>query len=198
MDMLFNIPNALRLKFKSTACPKFEYLSEIDAEAWTFIQAHKRKELINRNQEDLQWIARNPWLISSGLKDYNAERYHFSATDSVFTFLNIKVYDDDLNMIGFLMLSIRGKNLKIPYAYYKKGAEKQLMQVVYKHMLELKLDMLTVFHSPLVDCINNGSSPFFLKRNFQRHYIIGKVLQTQLEATPNFVIQDGDADAAFT
>ncbi len=198
IDVLFNIPNALRLKFYPIHCPKFEYLSEIDAEAWAFVQATKGKELMNRNREDLQWIMRNPWLISSELNDHNAERYHFSATDKLFNFLTIKVYDNDLKMIGFLMLSIRDKQLKIPYIYYKKGAEEAVLQVVYKHLLELKLDMLTIFHQPLVEHLKNNTSPFFMKRNFQRHYIIGKVLREQLAATNGFIIQDGDADEAFT
>ena len=46
--------------------------------------------------------------------------------------------------------------------------------------------------------IQQNKSPFFLKRGFQRHYIIGKVLEKQLSATGDFVIQDGDADAVFT
>jgi len=58
--------------------------------------------------------------------------------------------------------------------------------------------MLTVFHPALVKVIKNGKTPFFKKRAFKRHYIIGKILATQLAATPNFIIQDGDADAVFT
>ena len=58
--------------------------------------------------------------------------------------------------------------------------------------------MLTVFHTPLVNCIKTKANPFFKVRDFQRHYIIGKVMGEQLAAMPDFVIQDGDADAAFT
>lgn len=198
IDNLFNLPNYFRLKLRSQDCPVFEYLSEIDEEAWAFVQQQKGKELMNRNQADLEWVVRNPWLISSGLQDYNAQRYHFSATDKFFTFLNIKVYDDNKKIIAFLILSIRNKNMKIPYLYCEKGAEEKVLKVVYKHLIELGLDMLTVFHLSLIEAIPKYPSPFFLKRNFQRHYIIGKVLENQLLATPDFVIQDGDADAAFT
>jgi GNAT superfamily N-acetyltransferase len=203
IDTLFNLPNYLRLKGRrSTSLESkgisFEYLSEIDAESWSFIQANKSKELMNRSREDLTWLVKNPWLLSSGLKDHNAKRYHFSATDTSFTFLNVKVYDDKLKMLGFLLISIRGKNMKVPYAYFLDGAEEQVLEVVYEHLLGLKLDMLTVFHPVLVQTIKNGNTPFFKKRAFKRHYIIGKVLGEQLAATPDFIIQDGDADAAFT
>ena len=198
IDMLFNMPNTLRLKLNSFNCPTFEYVSEIDQEAWDFVEQHKSNELMDRNREDLQWMVNNPWLISSGIKDQNALRYSFSSTTTSFVFLNIKIYDKEMQMIGFLILSIRDKNMKIPYAYYKKGAEEAVMKVVYKHLFDLKLNMLTIFHSALVEQVKTKPSPFFLKRDFQRHYIIGKVLREQLEATPDFIIQDGDADAAFT
>lgn len=198
IDGLCNLPNNLRLKLKSNNCPSFEYLSEIDEEAWAFVQRQKGKELMNRNQADLQWVVRNQWLISSGLQDYNAQRYHFSTTDAFFTFLNVKVYDENKSVIGFLILSIRNKNMKIPYFYCEKGKEAEVLKVIYKHLIDLNLDMLTVFHPALVDCIQQQSSPFFLKRPFQRHYIIGKVLEKELLAMGDFVIQDGDADAAFT
>lgn len=198
IDGLFNMPNRLRLAFQQYDCPRFEYLSEVDDEAWVFIENTKGKELMNRDRADLQWVASNPWLLSSPLKDYNAQRYHFSATDERFTFLNIKIYNEQLTIIGFLMLSIRGKHMKVPYAYCQSGKEAQVMQVIYKHLLEMKLDMLTVFHPVLVAYLEQATTPFFLKRTFKRHYIIGKVLEKQLKATPNFIIQDGDADAAFT
>ncbi|WP_052592302.1 GNAT family N-acetyltransferase [Aureispira sp. CCB-QB1] len=203
MDGVFNLFNALRLKwYQNTTLTSqgisFEYLSEIDDEAWAFIQKNKANELMNRSRTDLTWLVKNPWLLSSNLKDHNAKRYHFSATDSSFTFLNIKVYDRAFNMLGFLIVSIRGGNMKIPYAYLLNGAEEQVLSVVYEHMLAAKLDMLTVFHPALVKAIQEKQSPFFKKRTFKRHYIIGKVLGEQLAATPDFVIQDGDADAAFT
>jgi len=198
LDTLFNIPNQLRLWAYKSAAPTFEYLSEIDEESWTFVQRVRGKELMNRSRADLQWVVRSPWLISSGLKDYNAKRYHFSATDSSFTFLNIKVYDSNKKVVAFLIFSIRGKHLKIPYAYLEPTAIEAVMQVIWVHLIKLNLDMLTVFQPLLVDYINKHKTPFFKRRPFQRHYIIGKVLQEDLEATPDFVIQDGDADAAFT
>lgn len=205
IDAVFNLPNSLRLFFKShyrlsldSLGGDFEYLSEIDDESWAFIQKQKGKELINRGREDLDWILKNPWLISAPFKDNIANRYHFSAIDDSFNFLSIKIYDSERNIKAFMMLSIRGKNLKIPYVYFEKGYEIYVLELVYRHMLKMNLDMLTVFHPILVQVIKNGKTPFFKKRKFKRHYIIGKVLGEQLAATPDFVIQDGDADAAFT
>lgn len=203
IDGLFNIPNSWRLRLSAwnkleLKGTQFEYISELDEETWTFIQKQKSNELMNRGRADLNWLIQHPWLISSALKDYNAERYHFSATDRFFTFLNIKIYNSNLELIGFVILSIRGKNMKVPYVYCLEGAEEMVLKVIYKHMVDLKLDMLTVFQPLLLSAIKKGKMPFFKLRTFNRHYIIGKVLEKPLMATPDFVIQDGDADAAFT
>jgi len=205
IDALFNGVNSLRLWTKfhyrlsfATLGLNFEYLSEIDDASWAFIQKHKGNELMDRGREDLDWILKNPWLISAPFKDANASRYHFSAIDHSFNFLMLKIFDTEMNVKAFVILSIRGKNLKIPYVYFEEGYQGDVLELVYRHMLKMKLDMLTVFHPKLVQVIKKGKTPFFKKRTFKRHYIIGKVLGEQLAATPNFSIQDGDADAVFT
>lgn len=205
IDGVFNIFNALRLLTKldykidlDTLGLNFEYLTEIDAASWAFIQKHKKRALMNRSKEDLEWIIKNPWLISAPFKDVNASRYHFSAIDSSFNFLMLKVFDSQRNIKAFMILSVRGKNLKIPYIYFEEGYQGKVLELVYQHMLKMKLNMLTVFHPALVAIIKERKTPFFKKRDFKRHYIIGKVLGKQLAATPDFIIQDGDADAVFT
>ncbi len=200
VDSGFNLWQNLRLKLDKTPCPAFEYLAEIDQESWQLVAQWKaeNKELINRDAEDLKWLVRYPWLLSTGLKDRNEERYHFSATAAFFSFLNIKIYNDKQELIAFVILSVRNQNMKVPYAYFVKGAEKEVWQVIYHHLIKMNLDILTVFNSKLVTYLQNNRSPFFKKRAFKRHYIIGKVLEKQLQDTPDFLIQDGDADAAFT
>jgi GNAT superfamily N-acetyltransferase len=198
VDGLFNGINDWRLKWKATKKVTFEYISEIDAESWTLVQETKQRELMNRGREELTWLVNNPWLLSGGLEDHNAQRYHFSAVAPLFSFLNIKIYDASKNQIAFLIVSIRGKNMKVPYAYFEAKYTDEVIAVLYQHLLELKLDMITVFHERLVAHIEDKPSPFFKKRAFQRHYIIGKVLGDALNKTPGFTIQDGDADAAFT
>lgn len=200
VDLLLSIPNNLRLMTKRVQnCPRFEYMSELDAESWAFIQKHKQGELINRNKEDLNWLLKNPWLLNGGLQtDYNAQRYHFSSIEQQFSFLCLKVYDEHLAVQAVMLLSIRGKQMKIPYFYCSPAFIPQAIQVIYKHLLELKLDHFTVFQPQLLAQLKQEQHPFFLWRPFKRHYIIGKVMQTQLEATKGFHLQDGDADAAFT
>ncbi|MCP4441605.1 MAG: GNAT family N-acetyltransferase [Aureispira sp.] len=197
-DGIFNFFNSIRLLGFSPKPPRFSYVESIDNEAMQFIQQFKSQELMNRQATDLAWMVRYPWLISAPIPDYNAQRYHFSAVDRRFNFLNIKVFDKKNQLIAFLILTVRGDNLKVPYAYFNALHSDTVMQVIYQHMIDMDLDMVTVFHPKLVEHLKANKSPFFLKRDFQRHYIISKVFEEQLAATPTFDIQDGDADAAFT
>lgn len=196
-DACLAIPNALRLCFwQVKQVPTFCYIPEIDDEAWALVQQLKKDELMNRQKADLQWICRYPWLIGAALPDDISRRYHFSSIDTRFNFLNIKIYKNQ-SLIGFLILAVRGDNLKIPYAYFTPQHIDEVVKVIYKHLFDLRLNMLTVFHPLLVDYFHKNRSPFYKKRPFHRHYIVSRQFEQKLRDY-RFGIQDGDADAAFT
>lgn len=202
VDGSFNVwkdwRNKRTLKSITAACPRFEYVPKVDEESWQLIKQCS-PTLVNRQKEDLEWIADNPWLLSGGLlADANAKRYHFSSVASFFSFLHIKVYNDQQELVAFVLLSIRNQHLKVPYAYFKPEAAGAVMQVVYQHLLTHQLDMLTLFQPDLVASVSKEKNPFFKIRELQRHYIIGKVLAEPLHAMSKITIQDGDADAVFT
>lgn len=202
-DGLLAIPNKIRLWMHPTPSIQkkgysFEYLVELDEEAWAFIQTQQQGELIHRDRAELNWLLRNPWLLQAPLKDRNAERYHFSSVATSFYFLAIKVYNAALEVVAVLIMSYREGNVKLPYVYCQTGQEALVWELIDQHLLAMKANTLTVFQPSLVGQLEKRKHPFFLLRPFQRHYIIGVVLKEALEATGSFHLQDGDADAAFT
>jgi len=199
-DNSFNLFNRIRLAFNQPAnIPPYTYIGEMDDAAWQFIQAHKDKELMNRQVNDLNWMLHYPWLLQANEKDYHAKRYHFSSVSKRFNFLPVKIFNPQqpTELIGVLILSLRNQHLKVPYAYFDEQYTELIAKVIYHHLLKEKMDMLTIFHPKLADYFNKNKTPFFKKRPLQRHYIISKVFEQQLQNF-NFTIQDGDADAAFT
>ena len=110
-------------------------------------------------------------------------------------FLNIKIYDKEEDLIGFVILSVRDNNLKVPYAYFAAAEVATVAVVIEQHLKMMKLDMLTVFHPLLVDYWQKNKGPFFMRRPLQRHYIISKAFGA---VDGEVFVQDGDADAAFT
>jgi GNAT superfamily N-acetyltransferase len=198
-DRFFNFFNSIRLSL--IACPEqnFSYIPEIDEETWQFIQQHRgANELMRRKDADLRWLVNNPWLLSGAIEDEAAKRYHFSSIATHFSFLNIKVHNKEGALVAFLILSLRDKNMKIPYCYIAPGAVATVAKVVEQHLRELKMDMLTVFHPELVAYWQKEKGSFFMRRKMQRHYIISKVFDSLLQKQGAVIIQDGDADAAFT
>lgn len=198
VDGIFNVFNSLRLALQARPNPIFRYVDALDEEAWALIEKYRHpQELLRRNADDLCWMLRYPWLLS-GIADEAAKRYHFSAVAKRFDFLCIKIYTKNSVLVGFLVLSIRDKNMKIPYAYFAPEAIATVVAVIHKHLLDLRLDMLTVFHPLLVAYWEKQGKPFFMRRKMQRHYIISKVFENQLTMQGEVIVQDGDADAAFT
>lgn len=202
-DGFLSIPNALRLWTRTIPSIEkegysFEYLSELDEASWAFIQTQQQGELIHRDRAELDWLLRNPWLLQAPLKDRNATRYHFSSVATSFYFLAIKVYDAALEVVAVIILSYREGAVKLPYVYCQAGQEEIVWQLIDQHLVALKAETLTVFQPNLVETLSKRRHPFFRLRGFQRHYIIGVVLQEALEATGAIRLQDGDADAAFT
>lgn len=203
VDGLLAIPNSLRLWVKKTPSIQtqgysFEYLVELDEEAWAFIQTQQQGELIHRNRAELNWLLQNPWLLQAPLKDRNAARYHFSSVTASFYFLAIKVYNTALEVVAVVIMSYREGSVKLPYVYCQDGAEEVVWQLIDQHLLAMKAVTLTVFQPSLVASLAQRKHPFFKVRPFQRHYIIGKVLEKALVASQPIRLQDGDADAAFT
>jgi hypothetical protein len=105
---------------------------------------------------------------------------------------------DQNEIRGYLHFTIRDGHLKMPYAYYEPQHLPDVIQYIYLIMYEHKLSMLTVFHPSLVDYFEKHSTPFIYLRAIRRHYIISKVLDAHFTDRDQLMIQDGDADCAFT
>jgi GNAT superfamily N-acetyltransferase len=198
-DFFFNVFNDIRLLFFSKKVEDYRISDTLNEEDFEFIQKNRSTdELMRRSLEDLNWIIQNPWLQTETKPDEESKRYHFSSVADFFAFNVLKLYDPKKQLIALLIISVRDKNLKIPYAYILPGAEKTTAEALENIMLNQQLNMLTVFHKPLCDYLNKKKGPFFMLRKLQRHYIISKKFEHQLINTKSIAIQDGDADAAFT
>lgn len=199
IDACLSIPNALRLATHPLRqVPPFGYAPEVDAEAWNWIQSLQTVPGFNRELAELQWITRYPWLVSGGIDNIDSRRYHFSTVEAHFSMVVVKIYNNEnTELIGVLMLAQRGKNLKIPYAYFAEKHTASVVQVIYAHLYALRLDMLTTFHPLLIQYFKTQRSPFFALRRQRRLYIAAKPLAARLSGV-SLSIQDGDADAAFT
>lgn len=174
----------------------YEICDQIDSQIETFINHRLSQQLIRRDATDLKWILTHPWVIpGSDINNYK-ERYEFSAIDD-FTFIPVKVFDQEHKMIGFILLSKRNGHVKIPYAYFDDNHINNIVELIAYFAKKWQVNMLSCFHPLLSKVILKEAFPGIHKREIRRHYIVSKVFETQLKDL-NIVLQDGDADCVFT
>lgn len=196
-DNLLNGMVAIRLWFwRTKPAISWEVIHEIDEELGAFIEARQENQLMRRSREDLNWMIRYPWLLGGVGEDRISRRYHFSAVEPRFEVINLKLTDSQGKVVGYVMLTVRGNNLKIPYLYIAEGLVGEVAKLIVRLMKEKKLRILTVFHPALVQYFRTHRQPFLHIRKAGRHYIISKIFGP---VEPDEVeIQDGDADCGFT
>lgn len=173
-------------------------VSEIDEKLADFIAARQQNQLEKRSAKDLNWLLKNPWLLPNAEDDGTSKRYHFSAFAPNFELLPIIISDKTENLVAFVMLGIRGNDLKVPYCYADLKNNDLVAELIIQEMLQRKLRTLTVFQPELVAFFKQHSKPFLHLHPLKRHYIISKKFAELLSQQSEVVIQDGDADCAFT
>ena len=197
-----NVPNELRLKSWK---PHFlnrnfvvKTVPEIDEKLAKFIASRQENQLEKRSAQDLNWLLKNPWLLPNSEDDGTSKKYHFSAYANQFELLSLTISDKQNNLLGFVILAIRGNDLKVPYCYADPANTSLVADVIIKEMLQRKLRTLTVFQPELVAFFKQNPKPFIHLHPLQRHYIISRKFAELLQQQPEVIIQDGDADCAFT
>jgi GNAT superfamily N-acetyltransferase len=176
---------------------RIEYINHIDEEIKTFISAKQENQLFKRGIDELNWIIKNPWILSSTTDDYSSSRYHFSSLDKSFGFYALKFYNQKNQIVAFIILSKRNKNLKVPFFYCDSQSLEMVVKVIKQHITKWKINTFTVFHPNLVEYFEKHKSPALLKKQIKRHYIVANIIASQLVINLN-EIQDGDADCSFT
>ncbi|SFB73689.1 hypothetical protein SAMN05421780_101185 [Flexibacter flexilis DSM 6793] len=196
IDGTLNFFNGIRLlffvKYKLDNI-RYEYLHEIDSSSSNFIDSYKIKHWTQRGVEDINWIIKNPWIIEGANTDFNSSRYYFSSLDTCFFYQIIKFYDSKNNMIGIMMTCVRGNNLTVPYAFFEENYNEIACKFLINKMIDLKLNMITIFNKELVSVFNQMKTPFLFHKEIKKPYLISK----NFDSINDLSFQDGDGDCAF-
>lgn len=198
-DGLGNLVNKFRLLFKpiNTGVLHWKKTEEIDADVANFIDQAQSNSFERRGVVELNWILKNPWLKVSQ-QTIESKKYHFSSVADKFKNLCFVARNPQSQPIAFLFLSIRNGHMKIPYAFFNETHSAEIAAKIYEVMLAEQVNMFTVFHPALVRHFSDSQTPFIYKRSIKRNYIIAKALSEHFHNKANIIIQDGDADCAFT
>jgi GNAT superfamily N-acetyltransferase len=196
-DILINMVLDLRFLLLRRKKYQTELIREIDQETEQFIQTRQEGQIFRRGKDDLNWILNNPWILA-GEEDEMSRRYHFSSVDKSFDFYAMKLRDENHKMIAFLIFAKRNKSLKLPYCYVDAEHITHVAGLLEEQLITWRINTFTCFHPGLAGFLSQNDTIAIFKKPVRRHYIISKQLKTFVGDTSRVVIQDGDADAAFT
>lgn len=173
-----------------------ECIDRIDDEASVFIKDRQENQLFRRTKSELEWILNYPWVISAQA-DEISKKYHFSSVADLFEFKPLKLRDKKGKLIALILFARRDAALKIPYCYFDPPDIDIVMDCIRWYLIHWRIKTATLFHPLLVQAFRDQKSPAIFKKTVKRHYIISKVFD-QFPSSEKSVIQDGDADCAFT
>jgi len=177
---------------------RLEYVNEIDNEAKRFIEKRQqeRPHLFQRGANELNWIIKNPWILSAPVKDSLSQRYHFSSFEKSFKFYSLKVRNLENELIAFMIFSKRNDVLKLPYLYHINCLD-SVINIINHQITKLRITTFTTFQSELVEQLKKVKTPALIKREISRKYLVSAIFKSTL-FDQEMEIQDGDADCSFT
>lgn len=173
----------------------FEYVSSIDEETGRFIEQHHQHDLTRKGKADLNWIMTYPWVVSAPQKDSTSRRYFFSSISARFNYLGIKVFEQSIGLVGFLMLSVRNDRMRIVYAHFESGHAPYVAAAAVYHALVMDVSTLILYDEDLVKSVSGLRCPCWSTKSVSRGFFLSKAFADLPIAGCR--LQGGDGDFAF-
>ncbi|HOO38715.1 MAG TPA: GNAT family N-acetyltransferase [Deltaproteobacteria bacterium] len=173
-----------------------EFITEIDEQTDRFIRQHNNNALSKRTAQELNWIIKYPWIIPAPRRDTAQNRYFFSSTSPRFFYLNVKVFDVNGNMAGFVMFKVKDNILSIPFAYFTDEAIDDIIYLICSIVFEMKIDIFITYQNEIIEKFSTNHLPYLYKKDLTLLY--HKPNKLKDFDFSRCVFQDGEGDSAFT
>ncbi len=173
----------------------FEYISAIDEETDRFIQQHHQYDLTRKEKSDLSWIMNNPWILSAPFKDSAGQRYYFSSRAGRFSYLGVKVFERQAEMIGFFLLKVRDDRMSVLYSFFENRHAAAITAAAFHHALAMDVGILSLYDEQLVAGFSELRCPSWSAKKNSRGFSLSKAFADIPLA--NCRLHGGDGDLAF-
>ena len=168
-----------------------EYLTQIyDTDSIDFIKQHSQSQLTRRNHEDINAMIKYPTSLATVLEDKNKSRYFFSNKSERFNYLLYKILDGSQKITAILLLCADGRQLNIPFVFYREETGKTVLISAMHHLIAMKMDMFTTFHPDLIRQMKTLKVPCVYRKKRRRDSLISKKIKHEPYIDP--YMQDGD------
>lgn len=197
LDYGVNLLLGLRLnrQFKTPKRCKIERVLAVDEEIQNFIQDRQDNQLFKRGSDEINWVLNQPWILSQAQSEESeeSEKYYFSSVAGAFDLHALKIRNRKNELIAFIILSKREKNLKVPFCY---GEDLEaIVEVINYYVVKWRIKTCTIFHPLLASKLWETKTPAVFKKSIHRNFIIANCFD---QLPTHFEVQDGDGDYCFT
>ena len=197
-DRIGNAVLDLRFIFDSPRKPSgVHYFESLNDTHQRYLKTRCTTTLFQKSIHDINWMLKYPWILPGSQPTGESRRYHFSAIDSTFDFKGIHLVNDNEAITGLLVFAIRGTNLKIPFCYFDEDQLQRVVDLIRYLLYHWRISTFTTFQPRLVKALENSRKIALYKKSVRRHFIISKAME-DFDGSQSRLIQDGDADCAFT
>jgi GNAT superfamily N-acetyltransferase len=202
MDAVFNLfgDAVLKSKLSSNKLNKelTEVLTEVDEATNTFITSNNQNNLFNRDKTDINWILKYPWILEQDHIDEVSKKYYFSSIAKKFEYINVKFFNENKQVEGFVIYQIREKHLSIQFASFKTEQIEQIAAMTKELIKTHQINFFSTFDKDLTNYFNNNNSPFLFQKTVLRDYFYSKNFDHYFNENPKLTFEAGDGDMIFT
>lgn len=194
IDSFVRINNKIFIKKQHNLRPV--YIKNTDKESEIFINKHNHKEIFNRKPESLNWIINNPWITDNPTKEQISEqqKYFFSIIKNQVLNTFVKLYKSE-ELISVMFLSLINGELRIPYLYFDKKNLPYIANFISRYIIDKRCKTFITFNSELAKSLKREIAFPFLKREFEKEFVVSKTIEKYF--TNKFNFQDGESDFVF-
>lgn len=197
IDKLFNtliLPFLTNEKNDSLKDFQIKYKTQLNEEESTRLFANT---LTMRSKKELDWILDFPWVLNADDGSMEqANKYIFSSVANPFKQYFCLIYKNE-NPIGIAMITIKNRQMKVPYLYCDKGFEDNMADLMFIEGWKNHTTYLDVFNEELAHSMNLKSTNFAWSSNQERKYMISNVFTDQFPDQKDVSIPDGEGDVVF-
>ena len=173
----------------------YEYISAIDKETDRFIHRHYHNDLTRKDMTDLSWIMNNPWIIPTPRKDLVSQKYYFSSRADRFLYLGVKVYQRQSELIGFILLKVRDKQMSVVYSYFNGRHAVSLAAAAVEQAQSMDVNILSLHGERLIAGFAKLGCPCWSVKKKNRGFSLSKTFADI--PLGDYRLQGGDGDLAF-
>ncbi len=178
--------------------PDFLHIEPVrsaDPASHALMESHDRLGFGMRDLEAFHWITSYPWLQEGGRQD---QQYFFTWIVPRFKNSCLKVWDERGKLIGFLMLSVVGDKMTLPYVCLRDEASTTVVHFLDHCLSTEGISYLTTYNPEVVGLLENSRTPLLGRHRMSQKVFATHELIRQLPEGNSIFFQDGDGDVVFT